>query len=106
MPFFRILETIEFKLYGNKYLFYKIYRHFLTKYENIFYIDSHKALKKMVNLYVKLNNTCFHDLADAIGLWMHHYGDNMILEYIQNKRSTKLKTLEDTIKNRLQKSNK
>jgi len=101
----KIFKTLEFKLYGNNFFSYKIYSHFLKKYENTFYVDSHKALKKMVNLYIKLNHTCFHDLSDAIELWMYHYGNNMILDYIQNKRDNGLKTLEGAIKNKLQKNN-
>ena len=97
MLFLRKLETLKLKLFGNSFLSYKVYRHFLKKYENTFCVDCHKALKKMVNLYVKLNSTCFHDLADAIELWIYHYGDNMILEYIQKKRNNELKILEDTI---------
>ena len=105
MLFLRIMETLEYKLYGNNIFSYKIYKHFLKKYENIFYVDGYKALKKMVNLYIKINHTCFHDLADAIELWIYHYGNNMVLEYIQNKRNKRLKTLENTIKNKLQKNN-
>ena len=100
MLLFRILGTLGFLLYRNNFIFYKIFKYFLKKYENTFYEDSNKTLKKMVNLYVKLNQTCFHDLAEAIELWMYNYGDNMILEYIQNKKNNGLIILEDIIKNK------
>jgi hypothetical protein len=105
MLLLRLLKTLEFKIYANNSLFYKLYRYCLNKYEKEFDKNNHKALKKMVNLYVKVNNTCFHDLVDSIGLWMDHYGDNIILEYIQNKRNNELKILEETIKNKLQINN-
>jgi len=105
MLFLRIIETLEYKLYQNNFFSYKIYKHYLKKYENILYLDGYKALKKMANLYVKINHTCFHDLVDAIELWMYHYGNIMILEYIQNKKDKRLDTLEIIIKNKLQKNN-
>ena len=53
----------------------------------------------MVILYIKINHTFFHDLRDVIELWIYHYGNNIILEYIQNKSDKRLKKLENTVKN-------
>ena len=103
MSLFNLIKTLELKLYANNILFYKLYSYFLSKYEKDFEKNNQKALKKMVNLYIKVNYTCFHNIADGIGLWIEHYGDNTLLEYMQNKRNTGLKTLEDIIKNKMQK---
>ena len=103
MSLYSLRRTLASKTYENSILLYRLYSYFLRKYEKACEKNTQKALKKMVNLYIKVNYTCFHDLADGIGLWMEHFGDNTILEYIQNKRNNGLTTLKDIIKNKLQK---
>ena len=84
----------------NNIFFYKFFSYFLSKYEKDFEKNNQKALKKMIDLYIKINYTCFHNLANGIELWIEHYGDNTILEYIQSKRNNGLKILEDIIKSK------
>jgi hypothetical protein len=55
----------------------------------------------MVNLFLKVRNTYFHDLYDAILLWMGYEGNEIILKYIQNKKRKELIPLEDMIKTKL-----
>jgi hypothetical protein len=52
-----------------------------------FNFDNNKldTLKSMIDLYDKLRDTNFHDIADAIELWIDAYSEKELLDYLKNK---------------------
>lgn len=65
---------------------YNDYKQRMSDYESKFDTDSLFSLKKMVDLYFDLKGTNFHDIADAIELWIDAYPDKGLLDYIKNKK--------------------
>jgi hypothetical protein len=90
-------EWVVEKMFENNIIRYKLYKHLLKKYEKLYDKHNNKALKCMVDLYIKLYDTFFHDLNDSIELWMFHQGNKEIIKYIQNKNNYKSNNLIEII---------
>ena len=76
---------------------YAVYSNELKLYEVEFEHNPSVALMKMTELFVKLQDTCFHDLYDSICLWIDRYGDQNLLDYIVESNNPKLILLRKTI---------
>ncbi|MDR2905773.1 MAG: hypothetical protein LBU73_07460 [Helicobacteraceae bacterium] len=55
------------------------------------------ALKAMIDLYGKLKDTNFHNLADSIELWIDAYPKKELLQYITDKDDSYYNVLIDII---------
>jgi hypothetical protein len=69
----------------------------MSDYESRFENDSLSSLKNMIDLYGKLKHTSFHDIANAVELWIDAYPDKRLLEYIKEKNDNYCNRLADII---------
>ncbi|MGY3778080.1 hypothetical protein [Isobaculum melis] len=50
--------------------------------------DNLTSLFGMIDLYGELQDTTFHDLSNAIELWIDQYSNTEVLEYIHRKNDS------------------
>jgi hypothetical protein len=72
---------------------YEDFKQSLQQFEAEFELDNVQSLNNMVNLYLDLYTTNYHDLLDSIELWISQYGNEEIKNYIQQKNDNKLNGL-------------
>ena len=53
--------------------------------EKLFQSDPDKALKGMIDFYLEASKTTYHDIGDAIGLWMQNEMKQSVREYLVEK---------------------
>ena len=73
----------------------------LQNYEKEFENDKESALKKIVDLYEKLIGTNYHDISDAIYLWVYENPSKQILKYILSKEKSLYDDMIKMLKDRL-----
>jgi len=49
--------------------------------EELAKVNIYDACRLMIKLQVKLSNTCYHDIYDAIHLWLDAHGTQEIMNY-------------------------
>ena len=76
---------------------HKEYKDYMSELELRFDNDKLTVLKGMIDLYGNLKNTNFHDIADAIELWIDAYPEKELLFYIKNKNDCHYNSLVDII---------
>lgn len=61
---------------------YDLYKEKLNNLEIDFDSNKVQTLKKMIELYIELEETNFHDLADSIEMWVYEEGNEEILKHL------------------------
>jgi len=67
---------------------YELLRSQMRELESVFDEDRLSALCGMVDLFGKLRDTNYHDIADSIELWVGHFPEAELLEYIAEKNDS------------------
>lgn len=57
----------------------------MKQLEKLFQSDPDKALKGMIDFYPEASKTTYHDIGDAIGLWMQNEMKQSVREYLVEK---------------------
>jgi hypothetical protein len=79
---------------------YTVCRDELRECEQDFENNPDVALIKMAELYCRLYDTTYHDLFDSIELWINHYGNRKLLDYIVENNNLKMKKLQEIIESK------
>ena len=73
----------------------------LQDYEREFKNNKESTLEKIVDLYEKLIGTNYHDISDAIYLWVYENANEQILKYIISKKQSLYDDMINMLKDRL-----
>jgi hypothetical protein len=76
---------------------YNEYKKCMSELESKFDNNKLATLRDMIDLYGKLKDTYFHDIADSIELWIDGYPKKELLDYLKNKEDNYYNTLIDVI---------
>jgi hypothetical protein len=82
--------TDDMSLYDN-------YKEYMSLLEEGFENNELGTLKAMIDLYSKLKDTNFHDIADSIELWIDAYPQKELLQYLIDKNDAYYNILIDII---------